>query len=557
MVILRPILLAARNRFRKSEAKGEVVFRDSVLVALALGIMSCGYIGTQWLLNQLEGFLSLAYLSPIVPLVLVLLVLTGMLLISTIVNAVGSFYLSEDLDLLLASPISPAKFFVQRLTGVILGTSTISLVFMLPVFAAYFMKFHQGFRFVLFSVAALIPYFLIPGSLAFIVATILVLFVPLRRSKIFLGLFVILLLVCIWFGIDLVRLIFQARASAGEVYRVVRFFAASEIPWMPSTWIGELLSIQLGITQGDVVLRFIALYGAAGAMISASYLVFVSTYMPAYSSMKNHRVGRRFKSRGFMALSARFPREDRQWLTVATKDLKLLSRDMSQLFQGILLMGIFLIYIYNLSLFAGFSTIGPQDKWWTNFLFVSNFSMSAFISTALCTRFVFPSISLEGRTFPLILLKAPYPIDRYVRGKFFFWYGIVAIVHSLVVGLGTFASGGQTVEIITSVVCSWVMCYSLVGLAVGMGAMYSRFDWESVSQLAVGFGNIIFMLSASALILLNIGPIWVLFQYITWSKLAEHVASAVVVTALFCAGNFLIGYFSLKRGIRVLSQILS
>lgn len=557
MVILRPIFLAARNRFRKSEAKGQLIFRDGVLLLLALGIMSCGYYGTTWILNRLESLITLAYMSPVVPLVLILLILSGMLVISTIVNAVGSFYLSDDLDLILASPISANKFFLQRLSGVIASTSIISLIFMAPVFAAYITRFNQGFAFVSLILILLVPYFLIPGAISFIIATILVIFIPLKRTKIFLGLFIVLLLVGVWFGVDVVRLLIQAKGNAQEIVHLVRFFSTAEVPWLPSTWIGEIISISLGFSPGNVWPRFLTLYGLAGACLTGAYLVFILAYLPAYSSMKNHKLGKKYDSLFWRRIARLLPRDDRQWFAIAAKDIKLLSRDMSQLFQGILLLGIFLIYIYNLRLFAGFASVGPQDRWWANFLFVSNFCMSAFIATAICTRFVFPSISFEGKTFHWVLLKAPYSLDRYVKGKFFFWYGLVSVVHSLVVGAGTFASGGKGLEVILSVMCSWVLCYGLVGLAVGMGAIYSRFDWESVSQLAVGFGNIIFMLTASALILINIFPIWMLFQYMSWAALSAHIANATIIVGFFCIFNFLLGYFFLRRGIRALHRTMN
>lgn len=40
-----------------------------------------------------------------------------------------------------------------------------------------------------------------------------------------------------------------------------------------------------------------------------------------------------------------------------------------------------------------------QRLWWQAILIIGNMTMGAFVMTAVATRFVFPSVSLEGQTF--------------------------------------------------------------------------------------------------------------------------------------------------------------
>lgn len=556
MILLRPFLIAGRNRIRHSSSVGRVLFRDGILLALAIFLMCSIYFGTTWILKSLHGFLSVAYLSPALPLTMVLLMLFGMLVISNIVGAVGAFFLSEDLDLLLASPLNSASFFFQRLSIVGLSTSWISLIFLVPVIVGYGVWFHQPAGFYLLTIAALVPYFIIPAALSYCIATFLIVFVPLKRSKILLLVVILMILAGLYSLIDIFRLIWQASNQSSELVKLVSVFSASRIPWLPSTWVGETLTGTLGMTPISITYRLVLLYGVTLISISLSYLAYIFFYHTAYSSMKNHKSGRRYSYTTWRALSSHADDHTRQWLAVVSKDVRLLSRDMSQLFQGILLLGVYLIYIYNIRIFSGFHAIGPEDFWWRNFLFISNFCMSAFISCALCTRFVFPSISLEGRCFSLVLTKSPYSIDRFVKGKFLFWYGVVAVIHSLVVATGAFASGATSLIIIVNILCSWIMCYGLVGLAIGMGAIFSRFDWEHVSQLAVGFGNIVFMLSAAVLILLCMIPVWFLIfgfgPYGYNVKLHHELALAF----LFCVSNFAVGRVALKKGVRALYRTI-
>ncbi len=147
--------------------------------------------------------------------------------------------------------------------------------------------------------------------------------------------------------------------------------------------------------------------------------------------------------------------------------------------------------------------------WWKNFLFVGNVAMGAFITTAMCTRFVFPSLSLEGRCF-WIVQNSPLRIQDVLRIKFWVWFFPVAILSAVFFVSGAYAIGADYRMILVNGVVSIIVCYGLVGLGVGMGALFAQFDWEHASQLAGGFGNLLYMLVATSLIFINLIPSWFL-----------------------------------------------
>ena len=150
--------------------------------------------------------------------------------------------------------------------------------------------------------------------------------------------------------------------------------------------------------------------------------------------------------------------------------------------------------------------------WWQHFLFITQFCMSSFFSLAICTRFVFPSLSIEGRAFYAYLIKAPVSLESFINIKFYSWFVVVAAVQSLSMTIGFFASGGHGGILLFYIGCSTAFAYGIVSVAIGLGAKYSRFDWEHLSQLAVGYGNIIFMLTGAFWVLVHFYPVWMLIS---------------------------------------------
>lgn len=514
------------------------------------------YLGTEWILKTSAGLVNYAYLSPTLPLGLILLTLFVMLIISNTATVTGSFYLSDDLDLFVASPIPGFRFFLQRLLLVGMSTSIVPFFFILPIIICYGSWFDQGIWFYICAVLALIPYFLIPLGFAFLFSSCLVFFVPVRRARLLYLLVLMMLLGCIYLAIDLVSLVLRAQGDTQGLVQIVKVLSSAYIPWLPSSWVGEVIG-ELLFPQGrSLELRLLLLWGATLVSFSAAFLLYQFAYLSALTTMKNNKSTGEEKSTLFKLrkhISPIFKQRAGFWI----KDAVTLSRDMSQLFQGLLLFGIYSIYIYNLRVFAGFYTLGAvEELWWTNFLFISNFCISAFISSALCTRFVFPTISLEGRVFPLIK-KAPLTMRTYVLGKFLFWYFVVAAVHSFVVGTGAYAAGAKPIALAINVLSSWILCYGLTGLAIGMGSYFARFDWEHTAQLAVGFGNIIFMLCATGFILANMIPVWLLLfaTPISLQNSSGKFLFYLLIAMLFCALNFVTTRAAIRFGVRRLEEL--
>jgi ABC-2 type transport system permease protein len=552
MILLRPLYQASVNRFVKGTNLKQTLLRDGTVIILGLLISTGGYYGTQWILSQLEQLFSLAYLSPTTPLYLVFLILFGLLTISNIVSMSGAFYQSEDIDLILASPINKSKLFFQRFFITAFTTSIISLIFIFPILLAYAVRFKAPPQFFVLALMGTVPFFIIPASIGFIGATALAWLEKLRKSKIMLLLFLALFIFGVLKGVDVIRLIITSRANTQDFSQLTSIFSVANVRYAPSTWLVELIEVSLNLSQSVLLIRLELLWGMALLTLGISSLLFELGYMPAYSTSRSMGNRKNYRSYRFNAIVSILPAGIRSGVAVMKRDSLMLTRDVAQVFQAILLFGIFSVYLYNLRIFSALSVAGPNDTWWRNFLFISNFCMSAFIALAMCTRFVFPSISIDGRAYVTYIVKSPITTHRFVVGKFVYWLLVVSVCHAIVSMLGNFASGGTINQILTTAVISVFTSLGLVGLAIGLGAKFSRFDWEHLSQLAVGYGNIIFMLIAAAWIFICLIPAWfIIVPYRTnTTNLSYYLAWAILI-----ASNSYIAARAIRSGVCQLEQM--
>jgi ABC-2 type transport system permease protein len=195
---------------------------------------------------------------------------------------------------------------------------------------------------------------------------------------------------------------------------------------------------------------------------------------------------------------------------ILIKDSKIFLREITQAVQLLLLVGVYLIYLYNLKIFRGLETLPMQTQMvWRAFIFVVNVAMGAFVTTAVCTRFVFPAVSLEGKSF-WILQTSPMSLRKILRYKFWEWFVPIGFISGLVFASGAFAIGADWWEVLVNYLAGWIMTFGIVGLGTGLGAQFANFDWEHSSQLAASLGSLVFMLLSILLITVNMIPVGIM-----------------------------------------------
>ncbi|MCA9646564.1 MAG: hypothetical protein KC492_38020, partial [Myxococcales bacterium] len=172
------------------------------------------------------------------------------------------------------------------------------------------------------------------------------------------------------------------------------------------------------------------------------------------------------------------------------KDRVIFTRDASQWSNILVIVSLMTIYLVNYKNFSAFSDIKLMGDVG---LYFFNLAICGFVIMALSGRFFFPSISLEGRSF-WMLLQAPISLERMLVGK---WLG--AMLPVVVVGqLMIWASNVLVLQtwfyMLAGCLLVLMMTLTIAALAVGFGAVYPQFHNPNAASIASSFGSVIFML---------------------------------------------------------------
>ena len=214
------------------------------------------------------------------------------------------------------------------------------------------------------------------------------------------------------------------------------------------------------------------------------------------------------------------------------KDMKLFFRDTTQWSQLILLAVLVVIYLFNIRALPLFS--GEEVP----FFFVTlisflNMGLAGFVLASIAARFIFPSISLEGRQMWL-LRSSPLDLRALMWSKY--WIGTIPLlVLALLITVFTNVLLRATPFMMAvSVGTIILLTLAISALALGFGALYPQFETENAAQIPTSFGGLIFMMTTVVLlavvIVIEAVPV---YAYLQTARLGGEVEINAMMIAAF------------------------
>jgi ABC-2 type transport system permease protein len=509
MTLVTPRLWASRNAVRRAPG------RSASLVLLAV-LFWVGCLAA--FVSVLEYFHEIGEFGPMLTQRLLLLVLVSffvVLLISNTVTALTTFYLAEDIPLLLALPISHRCLHRGRFVETLVSSSWMALLFGLPAFLAYGIVYEAGpgFYGALGVVLGLV--LLMPTALGVLVSTLLVLMFPAHRTRdamlVGIGLLVAL-------TVGLIRLLQPEQlAESSGLAGLAGFLAGFEAtgsPYLPTTWAADVLITLLGAREGEALFHLAMLASTAAMLYLVSATVVERVYLRAWSRAQTGRAtgtGERTLATWLEWLARPLPRVPR---LLVVKDVTVFLRDVGQWSQLLLLAALIGLYVYNFSVLP-LDDGTPLSVAMRELAVVLNLGLAAFVTTAIAVRFVYPMVSLEGRAW-VILRTAPVPLGHIWWSKFWIGYvPLLAFAMLLIVATNGYLDvpGTLTASFLLTLV---PLTAALVSLGLSFGAAHPRLDVPNAAQIATGFGAIIYMVTSLVLIALVVTleawPTWRLLR---------------------------------------------
>ncbi len=470
-----------------------------------------------------------------------LLILLGLLLLSNLIAALSSFFLSRDLPMVRSAPVDWLPVYGSRLIETAVTSSWMVVLLLIPVVAAYGRVYGAGPSFFLVALAAVVPLLVIPAAAGSAVTLMLVRIFPARRTRDILGVIAAGGVALLVLGLRVLR---PERLVDPEGYgSLVDFLDVLRGPtlaWVPSEWGAQAM---MGRLQGGFDPFWLALLWATAA---AAVVLGATLHRRFYDECftRAQEGGRREIRWGgvWRALERLLGRLDHQRRELVLKDARVFFRDATQWSQLIILGVLVVAYVYNIRVLPLRSNeaVGPFLVALVGFL---NVALTGFVLSAVASRFVFPSLSLEGRTLWL-LRSSPLPADALLWSKF--WSGAVPmlVLALLLSGLTGLALGLGTPLLALSVVTIAGLTFAFTAQALAWGIAYPKFESENAAQIPTSLGGLLFMLGAlGTLAGIVASQFWILRGFLasnlpwreTRGPLAEEMILAFLVTVVVCA----------------------
>ena len=505
-LILRPKWLTARARAMTNERGRGARFG----LLAAMGLIFWAFIYTV-LFKLLVYFRGVPDLGPFLAGKLLGIILVGffsILLLSNIITALSSFFLARDLDLLVAGPVDWLTLYGAKLLETGVNSSWMVLLMAIPMFAAFGVAYHGGPLFPLIVLAVFIPFLVVPAVIGSAITLVLVNVFPARRTRDILSVIAVLAAGGI---VLLFRIIRPERLARPEGFRsLVEFVAILRTPtspFLPSEWVQRAVLGWLNY-RPDWMSVYL-LWSTAAAAFVLGALLHRQLYSIGFS--KAQESAQRFVRGGVMGnvghrLLSPLGILKRE---LVLKELRLFFRDTTQWSQLILLAVLVVVYVFNIKYL-------PLRGEGITFFLVNvipflNLVLAGFVLASIAARFIFPSVSLEGRTLWL-LRSSPMPVRDLLWAKF--WVGTTPL---LLLALGIVGVTNALLQVsdfmfAVSVMTITMMTFALCGMALGFGTLFPQFETENAAQIPTSFGGLVFMIASigliSGVIILEARPVY-------------------------------------------------
>ncbi len=532
--VLSPKWQMARRRLHQRE-------RGDLRRMIAVGVLGGGF----WLASFLLAFRLVRYFRSAQDigtllsgklLSMVLLSFVSILLLSNMIAALSNFFLAKDLDQLASAPLSPWSVYLARLAETTLHSSWMVALLLVPLIAAYGFAFHSGIGFAAFAVVAVVPFLLIPSAIGATSTLILVNVFPARRTRDVLTVITALAVA------GLVAVFRAARpeqlARPEGFQNFMQFISALDTPsspWMPSEWLSEAI---MRWVQGEAVWgALLRLWGVAAALIGLGGVLHMYGWARGFSQAQegaNKRASSLARRPLIDRLLRRLAPRRRE---LVLKEIKVFARDSTQWSQLILLAVLVVVYVSNVRYLplngSGMTTL------LRNVIPFLNLALAGFVLASIAARFVFPSVSLEGRTWWL-LRSAPLPMRDVLWAKY--WVGAFPLLFLALILVGATNSmlGVTPFVQVVSLTAIVALVFPLTAMALAFGTFYPRFDTENAAQIPTSFGGLLFMMSGIVLIALvafctgRPAARFVVAEHFGWARDPMQMVLPFVIAASTC-----------------------
>ena len=485
---------------------GQRWFKTGILLILGVGFILLDFYIFQILFFKVLEVDPIGEALAIKLIAMVFLFFMIMLIYSNLLTALSTYYSSDECRLLLTLPISRNVIYFWKYFETAFRSSYMLLLFGTPILVAYGYVANVSWTYYVWIVIILGLMTLVPSGFGISITVVLLRFLPKRRvhqATIFFGLMMAAVFIIY------IRLLKPESflGAAVDEQAFIKLLGAPEKPshpYLPSSWAALAVSRLADPTTTEKIylllcgLAGVALLGFLIHWLAASFYYFTgwTKTQESHDQTILHKGGVRFTKIDMLIESAIIilPFSMRN---LARKDLKILFREFSQWSQLFMMIPLIIVFIVNIKLLPI-----PAYVYKVLVSFV-NLGFAGFVIAAVGVRFLFPAVSLEGRSF-WIVRSSPLSMSKVLWSKF-----IVFVVPLMFLAIVLIVSSNILLKV--DLFMMWLTLASIIfltlalaAMGIGMGAIFPKFKHTNAMEVALGFGGVVYMILSLILTLLVI-----------------------------------------------------
>ncbi len=509
LLLLGPKIRTKVNRARASEGR---LFKGLLLGFVGLFFWSLIFAVIFRMLIYFRGTQGIGDLLASKLLGIAFITFLMILVLSNVITALSTFFLSDDLQIVVAAPVEPEKVYMARLIETVVDSSWMVALLAVPLLGAYGVVYAADWRYYLLALGTLLPFLIVPAVIGSAVTLMLVNVSPARRTRDLLALVGLFAAAGV---IALFRFLRPERLMRPEEFQdLVDFVAVLRTPtsvWLPSEWAaGAIMSYLNGFFDW---LPFLLLWSTAAAFVVIGGWLHRHFFESGFTRAQEGAERREGRARS-VVIDRVFRRAEPSTRGLVAKEIRIFFRDTTPWSQLLLLAVLVAVYVYNITVLPLYT--GEE----VSFLLINvvsflNLGLAGFVVAAIAARFVFPAMSIEGR---MMWLLRSSPLD--VRALFWskYWVGTVPLLLvalPLIVVTNIVLEASPFILILTTMTMVGIT-FALTSLALGLGALYPNYETENVAEIPTSFGGLLFMMAAviylGGVVVLEAWPVYLFLQ---------------------------------------------
>ncbi len=483
---------------------------------------------------------------------LTFLIFLTMIFLSSVITALSTFFRSKEVEFLMSLPLPVEKIFLSKFFENTFYCSWATMIAAIPFTWAFGLSRNYPPGFYPLSIIALVLFILIPSAVGVIVLILLVnMMGNITRRRVTYLIIIFLTFLLIFFFLTkptILRVPFTE--DINEINAYVEQLRI-ENKFLPSDHLVRFLSDPFSSSANRFLLL---LFTTALFTVMLSYVVALGLYRRGWNkSFESFASGnkRRFLNHLFNFL--RTIKIPNGVSSLIVKDVRMFTRLPSQWGQALIFFVLLLTYIVSLKRTPYyFST-----PYWLAIISFINLGFTGYIIATLSTRFVYPAISLEGKSIGF-LFSSPIKLREFFNEKFLISFVPNWLLAEFIIICSNIFLKSTFLFTLICAGITTVYTLTIVSISIGFGALFPDFTESNPSKIAAGGGGVLtailslFYIAVSTIIIAVPTRRFISLQF---QQQPFQIKGFIFYIFMFILVSFLFSILPLKAGMKSLRRM--